>query len=70
MKWRELFQELQSLTKDFQILDQFKDVKNMLPPISYISCFELEVMLKEMFDFKIISEECWKQVERLGRTKY
>jgi FtsZ-binding cell division protein ZapB len=58
------------LTNDFEILSQFRTIKSCLPPISYASCIELEVLIKEMVDYDIPSESQWKEVERLGRSKY
>ena len=58
------------LSNDFQILHQFKSIKDTLPPMSYTECIELEILYKEMGEYEMLSEEQWKQVERLGRAKY
>ena len=55
------------LTNDFKILSQFRTIKSCLPPISYASYVELEVLIKEMVDYDIPSKSQWKEVERLGR---
>ena len=39
---------IQKLTKEFEILDQFQLIKLNLPPISYVTCVELEVLIKDM----------------------
>jgi len=59
-----------TLSNDFQILHQFKSIKDTLPPMSYTECIELEILYKEMGEYEMLSEEIWKQVERLGIAKY
>jgi len=58
------------LTDDFRILHQFKYLREFLPPMSYTQCIELEILFKEMIDYEVLTEEQWRQVERLGRSKY
>lgn len=58
------------LTEDFEILSEFREIKTGLPPISYKSCIELEVLIKEMMDYDIPSQVWWKEVERLGKMEY
>ena len=58
------------LTDDFEILSQFNIIKAKLPPISYASCIDSEVLIMEMMDCHIPFEKQWKEVKRLGRTKY
>ena len=55
------------LTNDFEIRSHFKEIKVGLPPISYVSCIELEVLIKEMMDYDIPCQDQWKEVERLGK---
>ena len=36
----------------------------------YTQCIELEILLKEMSEYEMLSDEQWKQIERLGRARY
>jgi hypothetical protein len=38
------------LTADFEILNHFKTMKIRLPTMSYATCIDLEIMIKEMMD--------------------
>ena len=58
------------LIDDFEILSQFRIIKEQIPPISYASCIDLEFLIKKMMDYHIPSEKQWKEVKRLGRAKY
>ena len=58
------------LIDDFKILSQFRIIKEQIPPISYASCIDLEVLIKETMDYHILVEKQWEVVERLGRTRY
>jgi len=31
-----------------------------MPPMSYTQCIELEILLKEMSDYDMLTEEQWK----------
>jgi hypothetical protein len=57
------------LTTDFEILNQFKTVKIGLPTMTYASCIDLEILIKEMMDYEIPSDLQWKEIVRLGKTK-
>jgi hypothetical protein len=57
------------LATDFEILNQFKTVKIGLPTMSYATCIDLEILIKEMMDYEIPSDSQWKEIVRLGRTK-
>lgn len=61
---------VERLKDDSEILNQFKEIKARLPPISYASCIELEVLIKEMLDYEIPSKNQWKEIYRLGNMKY
>ena len=61
---------INKFSNDFEILDIFKVLIHNIPPLSYASCIELEVLLKEMSDYVVPTDDQWKQVERLGRSKY
>jgi len=58
------------LSDDFRILHQFRNLREFLPPMSYTQCIELEILLKEMSDYEMLTEDQWRQIERLGRSKY
>ena len=45
------------LIDDFEILSQFSTIKAQLPPISYASCIDLEVLIKEIMDYHIPTEK-------------
>jgi hypothetical protein len=57
------------LTTDFEILNQFKTVKIGLPTMTYATCIDLEILIKEMMDYEIPSDLQWKEIVRLGKTK-
>jgi hypothetical protein len=57
------------LITDFEILNQFKTVKIGLPVMTYASCIDLEILIKEMMDYDIPSDLQWKEIVRLGKTK-
>jgi FtsZ-binding cell division protein ZapB len=57
------------LAIDFKILNKFKTVKVGLPTISYATCINLEILIKEMMDYKIPSDSQWKEIMWLGKTK-
>jgi len=50
-------------------LNQFKTVKNKLPTMSYTTCIDLEIIIKEIMDYNIHSDSQWKEIVRLGKTK-
>jgi hypothetical protein len=43
------------LTTYFDILNQFKIVRVGLPTMSYATCIDLDIMIKEMMDYEIPS---------------
>ena len=57
------------LAADFEILNQFKTVKTGLPTMSYATCIDLEILIKEMMDYEIPSDSQWKEIVWLGKTK-
>jgi hypothetical protein len=44
------------LAIDFEILNQFKTMKIGLPTMSYATCIDLEILIKEIMDYKIPSD--------------
>jgi hypothetical protein len=57
------------LSTDFEILNHCKTVKFGLTIMSYATCIELEILMKEMTYYEIPSELQWKEIVRLGKTK-
>jgi hypothetical protein len=60
---------VECLTTDFEILNKFKIVKIGRPAMTYASCFDLEILIKEMMDYEILSDLHWKEIVQLGKTK-
>ena len=60
---------VEHLITDFEIMNQFKVVKLGLSIMSYASCIDLEILIKEMIDYDIPSDLQWKEIVRLGKTK-
>jgi len=44
------------LTTYFEILNQFKTMNIRLSTMNYVSCIDLEILIKEMMDYDIPSE--------------
>lgn len=61
---------ISKLSDDVEILHKFKVLIHNIPTLSYDYCIELEVLLKEMSDYVVPTYDQWKQVERIGRSKY
>jgi hypothetical protein len=57
------------LITDFEILNHFKTVKIRLSVMTYASCIELEILIKEMMGYDIPSDLQWKEIVQLGKTK-
>jgi hypothetical protein len=57
------------LATDFEILNQFKTMKIGLSIMSYSTCINLEILIKEMVDYKIPSDSQWKEILWLGKTR-
>jgi hypothetical protein len=60
---------VEHLITDFEILNQFKVVKVGLPVMTYASCIDLEILIKEMMDYDIPSDLKCKEIVWLGKTK-
>ena len=60
---------IDKLNDDFHVLNQFKLIKSTLPPISYVSCVELELLSREMMDYEIPSRNFWIEIERFSNLK-
>jgi hypothetical protein len=58
------------LSIDFESLNHFKTIKLGLPAMSYATCIDLEILMKEMTDHDIPFELQWKEIVRLDKTKY
>ena len=61
---------IETLNDDFEIIERFLITQRSLPPISYTQYVELDVAIKEMIDCDLSNHEQWKDVEKLGKTKY
>ena len=57
------------LNTNLEILNLLKMVKLGLPIMSYATCIDLEILMKEMIDYEIPSELQWKEIVKLGKTK-
>jgi hypothetical protein len=57
------------LSTYFEILNQFKTIKLGLPVMSYATCIDLEILMKEMTDYEILFKLQWKEIVRLRKTK-
>lgn len=60
---------VEHLITDFEILNQFKEVKIGVPVMSYASYIDLEILIKGMIDYDISSDLQWKEIVRMGKTK-
>jgi hypothetical protein len=54
----------------FKTLNNFKTIKLGLPVMSYATCIDLEILMKEMTDYEIHSKLQWKEIVGLVKTKY
>lgn len=48
------------LSDDFRIMQQLRNLREILPPMSYTQCIELENLLKEMTDYDMLTDKQWK----------
>ena len=60
---------VEHLATDFEILNKFKTVKVSVPIMSYATCIDLEILIKEIMDYEIPSDVQWKEPVWLGKTK-
>ena len=51
------WKSIENLTEEFQMLDQFQLIKSKLTHVSYATCVELEVLIKEMVDYEMPTHE-------------
>jgi hypothetical protein len=63
----------QSLHPNFEILNKFKTVKVNVPIMSYATCIDLEILIKEMMDYEIPSdameETCMVGKDKMPRPR-
>ena len=59
---------VEHLIIDFEILNQFKTMKIGLPVMTYASCIDQEILIKQMMDYYIPSDLQGKEIVRLGKT--
>lgn len=50
------------LSDDFELLFYFKEIKNNLPPPSYMLSMELEFMTREMVSFEYLMANSWMNI--------
>ena len=50
------------LAIDFEILNKFKTMKVSMSTMSYATCINLEILIKEMMDCRIPSNSQWKEI--------
>ena len=60
---------IEHLIIDFEILNKFKALNLGLLVMSYASCIDLEILIKEMEDYDIPFDLQWKEIIRLGKKK-
>ena len=60
---------INKLNDDFHVLNQFHLNKSTLPPISYVSSIELELLSRQMMDYEIPSRIFWTEIERFSNLK-
>ena len=61
---------IDKLGEDFSIMYQFQIIKKALPPISFSSCVELEVLQRELRNFEFPIQKQWNEVGKFGKMKY
>jgi hypothetical protein len=57
------------LITNFEILNQSKKMNIGMSVMTYASCIDLEILIKEIMDYDIPSDLQWKEIVRLGKTK-
>jgi len=57
------------LITNFEILNQFKTVKIGLSTMTYATCIDLDILIKEMMDYDLPFDLQWKEIVQLGKTK-
>ena len=61
---------LNKLEDDFDILCQIKNIRKILPPISFSKCVELEVIAWEMKSYTVPSKAQWMEVDKFSKLKF
>ena len=57
---------INKLSKEFELLAQFKTVKSYLPTIRHSPLIDLDVLLKMIFEIPIPTDQKWKYIHRLS----
>ena len=60
---------IDKLNDDFHVLNQFQLIKSTMPPISYVSCVELEFLSREMMDYEIPFRIFWIEIKICSNLK-
>jgi len=61
---------ISKLVDDFEVLNHFKSIKMSVPPISFVPVVEPDVLVMEMMKLELPMDAQWKEIERVGRTRY
>jgi hypothetical protein len=60
---------VEHLATNFEFLNKFKKMKVNMLTMSYATCIDFEMMIKEMMDYGIPSNSQWKEIVWLGKRK-
>ena len=60
---------IEKLKEDSRVLSQFQLIKSTFPPLSYKSYVELDILSREMINYKIPSRVFWIEIERFNNLK-
>jgi hypothetical protein len=60
---------VEHLIIDFEILNQFKIVNIGLPVMTYASCIDIQILIKEIMSYDIPLDLQWKEIVGLGKTE-
>lgn len=61
---------MDKLPDDFDILSQIKMINTNYPPISTSKCVELQVMVREMMEYEVPSQNCWDHIQKFRKMQY
>ena len=60
---------LNNLEDDFDILSQLKYIRRNIPSISFSSCVEMEVLVREMQAYNVPSKAQWMEIDNFSKLK-
>ena len=61
---------MNKLFDDFELVLLFRRIKANIPLVTHGPLIELDSLTKEVIDMDIRLDHEWKDIERVGRTKY